>query len=125
MTNPNDEFGFRHSSSIRHSGFVIRIFIPLRRISLTSTKLFVYHPPMPSPPRPTDSELAILRVLWKLGPSTVREVADALNLDRPVRDAAVGYTTALKLMQIMSEKGLVLRDETKRTHVYRPAQSEE
>ena len=75
---------------------------------------------MPNPPRPTDAELAILRVVWKLGPSTVREVSDALNVDR-----RMGYTTVLKLMQIMSEKGLLLRDESKRTHVYRPGQSEE
>jgi predicted transcriptional regulator len=75
---------------------------------------------MPQPPRPTDAELAILRVLWTLGPSTVREVADALNENR-----RIGYTTVLKLMQIMSEKGLVLRDESKRTHVYRPGQSED
>src|SRR5690242_10063970 len=72
------------------------------------------------PPRPTDAELSILRVLWRLGPSTVRDVAGALNLNRKI-----GYTTVLKLMQIMAEKGLVLRDESKRTHVYRPGQSEE
>jgi len=66
-----------------------------------------------APPRPTDSELAILRVLWRLGPSTVRQVHDAL----PRRDPA-GYTTTLKLLQIMTEKGLVTRDETLRAHVY-------
>ncbi len=64
-------------------------------------------------PRPTDAELAILRVLWDRGPSTVREVHDAL------RDTQVsGYTTVLKLMQIMTEKGLVDRDATNRAHVY-------
>jgi predicted transcriptional regulator len=66
--------------------------------------------------RPTDAELAILRVLWKRGPSTVREVHEALADDR-----GTGYTTTLKLMQIMTEKGLVLRDESARAHVYRPS----
>ena len=64
-------------------------------------------------PRPTDAELAILRVLWERGPSTVREVHDALS---PTQDS--GYTTVLKLMQIMTEKGLVDRDESQRAHVY-------
>jgi predicted transcriptional regulator len=67
----------------------------------------------PTLPRPTDAELAILRVLWRLGPSTVRQVQEALNQDRET-----GYTTVLKLMQIMTEKGLVRRDETDRSHVY-------
>ena len=65
------------------------------------------------PPRPTDSELAILRVLWERGPSTVRDVHQQLN-----RDGATGYTTILKLLQIMTEKGLVVRDESERAHVY-------
>jgi BlaI family transcriptional regulator, penicillinase repressor len=64
-------------------------------------------------PRPTDAELALLRVLWARGPSTVRQVHDALDAARPT-----GYTTTLKLLQIMTEKGLVGRDETDRTHVY-------
>jgi predicted transcriptional regulator len=64
-------------------------------------------------PRPTDAELAILRVLWERGPSTVRQVHDAL-----VESRDTGYTTTLKLMQIMAEKGLVTRDESARTHVY-------
>jgi BlaI family penicillinase repressor len=68
---------------------------------------------MRKPPKPTDAELAILRVLWSRGPSTVRQVHDALNEVR-----ATGYTTALKLLQIMADKGLVARDETDRTHVY-------
>jgi predicted transcriptional regulator len=63
--------------------------------------------------RPTDAELAILRVLWSRGPSTVRQVHEALS-----RDRETGYTTILKLMQIMTEKGLVERDESERTHVY-------
>jgi BlaI family transcriptional regulator, penicillinase repressor len=70
-------------------------------------------------PRPTDAELAILRVLWQQGPATVRQVRNVLERSQPT-----GYTTALKLLQIMSEKGLVLRDESQRTHVYRASQSE-
>ena len=69
---------------------------------------------MPRPlPRPTAAELAILRVLWDRGPSTVRQVNEVLSAAR-----ATGYTTTLKLMQIMAEKGLVTRDETDRTHRY-------
>ena len=64
-------------------------------------------------PRPTDAELEILRVLWERGPSTVRQVHEALAGSRET-----GYTTALKLMQIMADKGLVTRDESSRTHVY-------
>jgi len=64
-------------------------------------------------PLPTDAELEILRVLWDRGPSTVRDVFDELKRDKPV-----GYTTILKLMQIMAEKGLVSRNEEQRTHVY-------
>jgi len=64
-------------------------------------------------PRPTESELAILRVLWTNGPSTVRQVNDVLSASRDT-----GYTTTLKLMQIMAEKGLVTRDERDRSHVY-------
>ena len=67
-----------------------------------------------SRPIPTDRELEILRVLWDAGPSTVRQVNDILGRRRPT-----GYTTALKLMQIMFEKGLLDRDESERTHVYR------
>src|SRR5580704_5842418 len=63
--------------------------------------------------RPTDSELEILRVLWRRGASTVREVHDILNESKPM-----GYTTVLKLMQIMAEKGLVRRNEDQRAHVY-------
>jgi BlaI family penicillinase repressor len=71
-------------------------------------------------PRPTDAELAILRILWERGPSTVRQVHDVLGRERPS-----AYTTALKLLQIMTEKGLVERDERDRTHVYRARLSEE
>jgi predicted transcriptional regulator len=69
----------------------------------------------PKTPRPTEAELEILRVLWQRGPSTVREVQEALNAERPT-----GYTTVLKLMQIMTEKRLLLRDERRPAHVYRP-----
>lgn len=72
------------------------------------------------PPRPTDAELAILRVLWTRGPSTVRQVHESLSRERPS-----AYTTALKMLQIMTEKGLVERDESDRTHVYRARLSEE
>jgi len=71
-------------------------------------------------PRPTDAELMILRVLWDRGPSTVRQVHRALRADR-----ATGPTTTLKLMQIMTDKGLLLRDESDRPHVYRPAVARE
>jgi predicted transcriptional regulator len=64
-------------------------------------------------PRPTDSELDILRVLWNRGPSTVRDVFDDLNRVKPT-----GYTTVLKLMQIMSAKNLVRRNDQQRAHVY-------
>ena len=68
--------------------------------------------------KPTDAELAILRVLWARGPSTVRQVAEALEKD-------TGYTTALKLLQIMTEKQLVIRDESDRTHIYAAASTED
>ena len=76
--------------------------------------------PRSTAPRPTDAELAILRILWERGPSTVRQVHDTLGRERPT-----AYTTALKLLQIMIEKGLVERDERDRTHVYRARLSEE
>jgi BlaI family transcriptional regulator, penicillinase repressor len=68
--------------------------------------------------KPTDAEVAILRVLWARGPSTVREVAEALGRE-------TGYTTVLKLLQIMTEKRLVVRDVSSRTHIYRAAQSQD
>jgi len=70
---------------------------------------------------PTKSELEILQVLWKHGPSTVRFVNDKLNEDtRPVQ-----YTTTLKLMQIMAEKGILERDESSMKHIYKATQEEE
>jgi predicted transcriptional regulator len=72
------------------------------------------------PPKPTEAELGILNVLWERGPSTVRDVHEALY-----REEGAGYTTALKLLQIMHAKGLVLRDDSERAHVFRPAVSKE
>jgi len=69
--------------------------------------------------KPTESELEILQVLWQYGPSTVRLVNDKLNEAREV-----GYTTTLKLMQIMAEKGLADRDTSQRTHIYKPVVTE-
>jgi BlaI family transcriptional regulator, penicillinase repressor len=71
------------------------------------------------PPRPTDAELAILTVLWDRGPSTVRDVHEELS-----KAQATGYTTVLKLLQIMTEKGLVVRDESQRAHIYEARLSE-
>jgi len=68
--------------------------------------------------KPTDAELGILRVLWSRGPSTVRQVAETLG-----REA--GYTTVLKLLQIMTEKRLVVRDEAERTHIYDAAYTQD
>jgi len=67
-------------------------------------------------PKPTDGELAILSVLWRRGPRTVREVFTEFN-----RTRQTGYTTVLKMLQIMAEKGLVTRDESRKTHIYRAA----
>lgn len=64
-------------------------------------------------PRPTDAELAILRVLWRRGPSTVKQVHEELS-----RHSSSVYTTTLKILQIMTEKGLVTRDESQRAHLY-------
>lgn len=70
--------------------------------------------------KPTESELEILQILWQKGVATVREVHEEL-----AKTKEVGYTTTLKLMQIMHEKGIVKRDETMRTHVYHPAVNKE
>lgn len=69
--------------------------------------------PSSDPPRPTDSELEILTVLWSRGPSTVRDVHEAIAQRKPTQ-----YTTVLKTLQIMAEKGLVRRDEEQRAHIY-------
>lgn len=72
----------------------------------------------PEIPQPTPAELAILTILWRRGPGTVREVHEGLA-------SAVGYTTVLKLLQIMTAKGLVTRKESGRTHIYEGAMTEE
>jgi BlaI family transcriptional regulator, penicillinase repressor len=72
------------------------------------------------PPKPTDAELAILRALWRTGPATVRSVHEELS-----QTQETGYTTVLKLLQIMIEKGLVRRDEANRSHVYESAFTEQ
>jgi BlaI family transcriptional regulator, penicillinase repressor len=72
------------------------------------------------PPRPTDAELEILTVLWSRGPSTVRDVHEVIARRKPAQ-----YTTVLKLLQIMAEKGLVRRDETQRSHIYQPSRPPE
>ena len=71
-------------------------------------------------PKPTEAELELLRILWEKESATVREIYDALNATRPS-----GYTTVLKLLQIMTTKGLVVRDEASRAHVYRAAISQD
>jgi BlaI family transcriptional regulator, penicillinase repressor len=71
-------------------------------------------------PRPTETELELMRILWEAEPATVREIYDRLNQKRPS-----GYTTVLKLLQIMTAKGLVVRDEASRAHVYRAAISQD
>ena len=71
-------------------------------------------------PKPTQAELAILRVLWERGPSTVRQVHDVLTLERES-----GYTTTLKFMQLMTEKGMLERHEDGRIHSYQAAYPEE
>lgn len=70
--------------------------------------------------KPTESELEILQILWDKGECTVREVHDILDLNKNV-----GYTTTLKLMQIMDEKGLVCRDTSSKTHIYKATVSKE
>lgn len=70
--------------------------------------------------KPTESELEILQILWQKGTATVREVHEELAATKDV-----GYTTTLKLMQIMHEKGLVKRDDSMRTHIYQPAVNKE
>lgn len=72
-----------------------------------------------STPVPSPTELEILHVLWKRGPSTVRDVHDVLHKDR-----RIGYTTVLKIMQVMAGKKLVTRDESERSHIYKPAVEE-
>src|SRR6476659_4109853 len=72
------------------------------------------------PPRPTDAELEILAVLWSTGPATVRQVHDLISQRRPAQ-----YSTILKFMQIMADKGLLVRDEEQRAHIYKAARPRE
>ena len=75
----------------------------------------------PKPPKPTAAELDLLRTLWKLGPSTVKDVHAARQRERPDQS----YATVLRLMQVMHGKGLLVRDESQRSHVYAPAHAQD
>jgi predicted transcriptional regulator len=75
----------------------------------------------PALPRPTPAELDLLQVLWPLGAATARQVHEAIVRERP----DVTYATVLRLMQIMHTKGLLIRDESERSHVYAPAHAQE
>lgn len=77
-------------------------------------------PPGTQPPRPTDAELEILNALWTTGPATVRQVHELINQRRSAQ-----YSTILKFMQIMADKGLLLRDDEQRAHVYRASRPRE
>src|SRR3954447_27027136 len=74
----------------------------------------------PDPPKPTDAELEILAVLWSRGPATVRDIHTVIAARKPTQ-----YTTVLKTMQIMADKGLVRRNEKQRAHIYQPAKPRE
>ena len=78
-------------------------------------------PKSPSPPKPTSAELDLLQVLWPLGSATAKQVHQAILADRP----EVTYATVLRLMQIMHTKGLLIRDERERSHIYAPAQAQD
>ena len=82
--------------------------------------MFIMSEASRSIPRPTEAELELLRILWDKQPATVREIYDTLNQEKPS-----GYTTVLKMLQIMTAKGLVVRDEANRAHVYRAAMSQD
>ena len=71
-------------------------------------------------PRPTEGELELLSILWEKGPSTVRDVHEAISARRPL-----GYTSVLKLLQIMTEKGLVEREESGKAHIYRASETQQ
>jgi len=75
-----------------------------------------------NPPKPTDGELTILHALWQINSGSVRDILKKLNENRT---SEYGYTTVLKLLQIMTEKGLVYRDETQRPQIYRASLTEE
>ena len=92
----------------------------IRNWSYIRKEITTTHMAQPKYVKPTESELEILQILWQRGLATVREVHEELS---QLKD--VGYTTTLKLMQIMHEKGLVKRDESMRTHVYQAAVNKE
>jgi predicted transcriptional regulator len=75
----------------------------------------------PKPPKPTGAELDLLRTIWRVGPATVKEIHQVLQKDRP----AVTYATVLRLMQVMHAKGLLIRDESQRSHVYAAAHAQD
>ncbi|WP_426207860.1 BlaI/MecI/CopY family transcriptional regulator [Massilia sp. TWP1-3-3] len=77
-------------------------------------------PKSPAPPKPTAAELDLLQTLWPLGAATAKQVHQALLMQRP----DVTYATVLRLMQIMHTKGLLIRDESERSHIYAPAQAQ-
>lgn len=77
-------------------------------------------PRTPRTPKPTPAELDLLRTLWRLGPSSVKQVHEAQQRERP----DLGYASVLRLMQVMHGKGLLKRDERQRSHVYAPAQAQ-
>jgi len=105
-----------HRTSVRRSVQTTKIFVDNTNIFVVSCSQM----PSTNLPRPTDSELEILRVLWDQGPSTVRDVHITLQ-----RHREIGYTTVLKLLQIMAAKGIVERDETARAHVYKARVAQE
>lgn len=78
-------------------------------------------PTLPTPPKPTAAELDLLQALWPLGAATAKQVHQQMQKER----TAITYATVLRLMQIMHSKGLLIRDESERSHVYAPAQAQE
>ncbi|HEY0061230.1 MAG TPA: BlaI/MecI/CopY family transcriptional regulator [Telluria sp.] len=77
--------------------------------------------PTPAPPKPTAAELDLLQALWPLGAATAKQVHQQMRKERP----DITYATVLRLMQIMHTKGLLIRDESERSHVYAPAQAQD
>lgn len=74
--------------------------------------------------KPTEAELEVLQILWKQGPSTVRAIHETINAQKGADEKPTGYTTTLKIMQLMAEKSMLSRDTSSRTHVYHAAMSE-
>jgi predicted transcriptional regulator len=100
--------------------FVLRIVSYILVMQLSYCVNHLYTMDLEKTPKPTDSELEILQVLWQHGPSTVRFVHEELS---KAKDA--GYTTTLKLMQIMADKGMLEADKSSRSHIFRPLLEEE